>query len=1417
MPTFNKGTLDKYRRIVTKELEARNLKITGSIYAGGGAVFGGDLVVTGSISGSNFSGVIGTGDMTKAVYDTNDDGTVNDSDLLEGNTLTQVQNHAPITHSGSHYLGGGDQAYISQSQVVDRADFKVVTPQLDVTGSSISTVSGSINVTGSISGSAYYGPVMRVRTGSATTLFGRRINIQNSGSMIITMSRDAVNDEVVIGLQSTGSGGAGSGLADTVVEEVDFAQASTAGSADTVSRSDHTHGTPTLSQVDPQDVGSTLDSGSSNSGSRDDHVHRGVLSIADSGSADLYSRVYLTGSDGIVSSQSGQIIMFTTDPNAITSAHITGSTLVSGSEIAGATATITTVTATTLTGSFVQGDVSSTNIQGKNITGSVISGSNILGYSATVTTITGSTISGSFTGPLANITNVMATNVTGSTLSGSQVLGATIQGTTLTGSNVQGTSIEGQSATITYVNADSVTGSTISGSAILGETATITNIVADTITGSTISGSTVITSNFAPASITAQTVTGSSIVSGSELYGNTISGSQLGITGEISGSSYSGGVVTIRTGSEGSGYSQRRINFVTGSGMEIELTDDPSNEEITVELTANPSGIDFGSSVVEERTFGQASNAGISISVARADHTHGSPSVSNNNALDVGGTASSGSIGTGSRVDHIHRGVLSYAKSGSSDLYGRVYITGSANLNISQVLQTLTFSLPSSITLTNITGSNISGSNVKATNLTGSEASITTVHSDTMFTDDMVINNTLTIPAISTATVTGTSQVSGSSVIGQSAEFGTITGSTITGSNIQSANIMADYLHSIVITGSNILGTTMSVPYAILYKIWGTHYFGETVSGSDFISGSNVYGAFGKITNIVATTVTGSIVSGSTVYAGTFSVGTFNPTSVVAETITGSTVVSGSTVLGHNITGSNIVATYLTGSSISGSITQDIDANARVAVRENSSGVGYKRRRINLIEGTNITLSVNDDSTNEEVDVLISGVGGTGATYKPGYRYVIYKDGSDFYVYDNWDEAFELSLGTFAQLVSTFNTIAATDCTILWRNGLYYGSSATPFTIDGSKNVIVQGCGWNINGTKVQNVYPNGNTMLIDGAPAAEKNMIGLRDINLSTVYNGYNGGTVLKIDCPQSSRTPPLMLNNVMCSGKIGIDWVNPHHHSDIQNIYTYSSYDDDGIGLWLRHNDTATYRGDFPLRNIQLMNNVSVSNDGWTGLLIDVTPSGNTYSIEDITFDHMAILDYGNGTNDIGVELRANGAGGYAGITEITFNYATIENTNWIFYLNAGADWEHKITKIAVNGQWGRWGGNCSKVWYAKGCVSQCVVRDIWFYGGSTSVLVDENERTGLSDPIEEFNLFENCVFREGTSNTIEPYGYYTRFNNCRPQEFVDNLTSVVNGMGSCTGVPTTGNFQIGDLVHRTDGNLLYYKGSDGVLRQI
>lgn len=60
--------------------------------------------------------------------------------------------------------------------------------------------------------------------------------------------------------------------------------------------------------------------------------------------------------------------------------------------------------------------------------------------------------------------------------------------------------------------------------------------------------------------------------------------------------------------------------------------------------------------------------------------------------------------------------------------------------------------------------------------------------------------------------------------------------------------------------------------------------------------------------------------------------------------------------------------------------TAALGNNARVGVRKNSAGSTYTRRRLNLIEGSGVTLTVADDGTDEEVDVTIAASGGGGGS-----------------------------------------------------------------------------------------------------------------------------------------------------------------------------------------------------------------------------------------------------------------------------------------------------------------------------------------------------------------------------------------------------------------------------------------------------
>jgi hypothetical protein len=74
--------------------------------------------------------------------------------------------------------------------------------------------------------------------------------------------------------------------------------------------------------------------------------------------------------------------------------------------------------------------------------------------------------------------------------------------------------------------------------------------------------------------------------------------------------------------------------------------------------------------------------------------------------------------------------------------------------------------------------------------------------------------------------------------------------------------------------------------------------------------------------------------------------------------------------------------------------------NARVAVSKNSAGTTGTRRRINLIEGGNITLTVADDAGNEEIDVTIAAAG-AGGLLDGDYGDIVLSGGAAVWTIDN--------------------------------------------------------------------------------------------------------------------------------------------------------------------------------------------------------------------------------------------------------------------------------------------------------------------------------------------------------------------------------------------------------------------------------
>lgn len=95
----------------------------------------------------------------------------------------------------------------------------------------------------------------------------------------------------------------------------------------------------------------------------------------------------------------------------------------------------------------------------------------------------------------------------------------------------------------------------------------------------------------------------------------------------------------------------------------------------------------------------------------------------------------------------------------------------------------------------------------------------------------------------------------------------------------------------------------------------------------------------------------------------------------------------------------------------------NLDANARTTVRKNTGANVGTRRRLNLIEGANVTLTVADDPLDEEVDVTIAAAGAAppaGGLVEKGY------DGTDVAIVAVGDNQAALNLASTAGLAAVY-------------------------------------------------------------------------------------------------------------------------------------------------------------------------------------------------------------------------------------------------------------------------------------------------------------------------------------------------------------------------------------------------------------
>lgn len=137
--------------------------------------------------------------------------------------------------------------------------------------------------------------------------------------------------------------------------------------------------------------------------------------------------------------------------------------------------------------------------------------------------------------------------------------------------------------------------------------------------------------------------------------------------------------------------------------------------------------------------------------------------------------------------------------------------------------------------------------------------------------------------------------------------------------------------------------------------------------------------------------------------------------------------------------------THKTGGSDAFTGADLLDGIARVTVRKNTGADVGSRRRLNFIEGANITLTIADDAVGEEVDITITGPAGGGSEFTDNL----------FRITDDGDTSKKIAFQAAAIATATTRTISMIDAdlTIL---GLTNTQSPTNKTFDNTNTFTIR-------------------------------------------------------------------------------------------------------------------------------------------------------------------------------------------------------------------------------------------------------------------------------------------------------------------------------------------------------------------------